>query len=211
MLRKRINFSFSIFQTALLGIGGLTALIVSFVLGILIGKEIQGNSIFNSEVKSQIVKMRIEPLTEVQSPANPSGDEKQSVMNNATSRPLITFYDTLSKTGMKELPSSRHSPGNEKEPQTAKTPGETKKEADNAPKKLYTVQVGAMKDKALADAMVSKLKKAGYSAYIASSESSGKGTWYRVRLGTFPNKEDAQREVLKIKKNEGMQAAVVEK
>lgn len=200
MLRKRINFSFSVFQTVLLGIGGIAALIVSFVLGILIGKEIQGNSIFNSEVKSQIVKMRIEPLTEVQSPVNPSGDEKQSVMNNATSRPLITFYDTLSKTR-----------GREKEPQTAKTAGETKKETDNTPKKLYTVQVGAMKDKALADAMVSKLKKAGYSAYIASSESSGKGTWYRVRLGTFPNKEDAQREVAKIKKNEGMQATVVEK
>lgn len=192
MLRKRINFSFSVFQTVLLGIGGIAALIVSFVLGILIGKEIQGTSIFNSEVKSQVVKMRIEPLAEVESPVNPSGDEKQSVMNNATSRPLITFYDTLSKTGMKDSPSSRHSP-------------------ENAPKKLYTVQVGAMKDKALADAMVSKLKKAGYSAYIASSESSGKGTWYRVRLGTFPNKEDAQREVVKIKKNEGMQAAVVEK
>ncbi len=200
MLRKRINFSFSVFQTALLGIGGIAALIVSFVLGILIGKEIQGNSIFNSEVKSQIVKMRIEPLTEMQSPVNPAGDEKQSVMDNATSRPLITFYDTLSKTR-----------GNEKEPQTAKTAGETKKETDNAPKKLYTVQVGAMKDKALADAMVSKLKKAGYSAYIASSESSGKGTWYRIRLGTFPNKEDAQREIVKIKKNEGMQATVVEK
>lgn len=192
MLRKRINFSFSIFQTALLGIGGMAALIVSFVLGILIGKEIQGNSIFDTEVKSQVVKMRIEPLTEVQSPVNPSGDEKQSVMDNATSRPLITFYDTLSKKGMKEPPSSRHSP-------------------DNAPKKLYAVQVGAMKDKALADAMVSKLKKAGYSAYIASSESSGKGTWYRVRLGTFPSKEDAQREVAKIKKNEGMHATVVEK
>ncbi len=200
MLKKRISFSFSIFQTVLLGIGGIAALIVSFVLGILIGKEIQGNSIFNSEVKSQVVKMRIEPPTEVQSPVNPSGDEKQSVMNNATSRPLITFYDTLSKTR-----------GNKKEPQTAKTAGETKKETDNAPKKLYTVQVGAMKDKALADAMVSKLKKAGYSAYIASSESSGKGTWYRVRLGTFPNKEDAQKEVVKIKKNEGMQATVVEK
>lgn len=200
MLRKRINFSFSVFQTALLGIGGIAALIVSFVLGILIGKEMQGTSIFNSEVKSQVVKMRIEPLAEVQSPVNPSGDEKQSVMNNATSRPLITFYDTLSKTR-----------GKEKEPQTAKTAGETKKETDNAPKKIYTVQVGAMKDKALADVMVSKLKRAGYSAYIASSESSGKGTWYRVRLGTFPNKEDAQREVVKIKKNEGMQATVVDK
>jgi len=209
MLRKRINFSFSVFQTALFGIGGIAALIVSFVLGILIGKEIQGNSIFNSEVKSQIVKMRIEPLTEVQSPVNPSGDGKQSAMDNATSRPLITFYDTLSKKGMTEPPSSRHSPG--KEPQTANTDGERKKETDNAPKKSYTVQAGAMKDKALADAMVSKLKKAGYSAYIASSESSGKGTWYRVRLGTFPNKEDAQREVAKIKKNEGMQATVVEK
>jgi len=60
------------------------------------------------------------------------------------------------------------------------------------------------------DKKLLKLKKNGYSAYIASSESSGK-TWHKVRLGTFSSKEDARKEAARIEKNEGMSATVVEK
>ncbi|MEK7851663.1 MAG: hypothetical protein AAB275_07235, partial [Deltaproteobacteria bacterium] len=138
MPKKRIKFSISIFQAAFLGIGAITTLVSIFVLGILVGREMEGISIFDREAKSQIVKMRIEPLP-VQTPVQTQGgEEKPAVINNVTSKPVITFYDTLTKPRVKAA-------------------GVTK--TDEPSKKIYTIQVGAMKDKTLADEMASKLRK----------------------------------------------------
>jgi cell division septation protein DedD len=44
----------------------------------------------------------------------------------------------------------------------------------------------------MADEEVRKLKKRGYAAFIASADVPGKGTWHRVRLGSFTNKIAAE-------------------
>jgi cell division septation protein DedD len=186
MPRKRIEFSIGIVQFILLGAGGILTLLLSFALGILVGKEMEGIPILEGEVKSQVVRMRIEPLSPIQASVDTSKEEAgPTTMSNFTSKPAITFYDTL--TGKKGA-SAVESPS----------------------KRVYTIQVGAMKDRALAEGLASKMKKNGYSASVASSDTSGK-VLYKVRLGTFPSREDAVREAERIKKNEGLQAMVVEK
>lgn len=193
MADRRMEFSLSTWQALLLLTGGATTLLLIFIFGVMVGKgDIEGLKLFDREVKSEVVKMKIES-TPLDQPSDRTTyhQEDAEMMNNTTSKPVMTFYDTLAK------------------------PGNNRKESlpidyKNDPRKVYAVQVGAMKDKSLADAMVSKLKKFGYSAYIASSESSGK-TWHKVRLGTFSSKEDARKEAERIEKNEGMSATVVEK
>lgn len=203
MTRKRIEFSFSVSQATLLGGGWIITLLLSFAFGILVGREMDGFPILGREARSQVVKMRIEPLPQTQTPISVSEKQgKSEVMNNVTSKPLITFYDTLSKTAA----TGKGTPVVEASNETRK---DTK--SDNSRRKLYTVQVGAMKDRSIADAMASNLKKLGYSAYIVSSESSGKGILHKVRIGTFPSREDAHKEALKIKKNEKLPATVMEK
>jgi len=158
-----------------------------------------GVQLLDREVKSDVVKMKIEsaPLDQP-SDRTTYHQENAEIMNNTTSRPVMTFYDTLAKPGK-----------NEKEPAPSDSKIETK--IDKSSKNVYAVQAGAMRDKSLADALVLKLKKNGYSAYIVSSESSGKGVWHKVRLGAFSNKEDAHKEAARIEKNEGISATVVEK
>lgn len=193
MSRRRIEFSLSSLETILLLCSGLISLLVAFVLGVMVGKsDIKGLPGFEKEVKSDVVKMKIESAP-LEQPADQLTvqNKKTAIMSNTSSKPVMTFYDTLAKNGY-----------NRKE----SLPSDYK----DASRKIYAVQVGAMKDRSLADAMVSKLKTFGYSAYIASSESSGK-SWYKVRLGTFSSREDAQKEAARIEKNEGMSATVVEK
>ncbi|MBM2838862.1 MAG: hypothetical protein HW415_1487 [Deltaproteobacteria bacterium] len=194
MADRRIEFSLSNLETILLLCSGLIVLIVAFVLGVMVGKsDIKGLPGFEKEVKSEVVKMRIEsPPLEQPADQVTAQNNKTASMNNTSSKPVMTFYDTLAK------------PGNNKK---ESLPSDYK----NASRKVYAVQAGAMRDKSLADAMVLKLKKNGYSAYIVSSESSGKGIWHKVRLGAFSNKEDAHKEAARIEKNEGMSATVVEK
>lgn len=193
MSDRRMEFSLSTWQALLLLTGGATTLLLIFIFGVMVGKgDIEGLKLLEREVRSDVVKMKIEsaPLDQP-SERTTYNQENVEIMNNTTSKPVMTFYDTLAK------------------------PGNNRKESlpidyQNASRKVYAVQVGAMKDRSLADAMVSKLKKFGYSAYITSSESSGK-TWHRVRLGTFSSREDARKEASRIEKNEGISATVVEK
>lgn len=69
-----------------------------------------------------------------------------------------------------------------------------------APKPVVEVDAGAARftlhlisyeQRAEADALTSRLKKAGYQPYIVESVEEGKGTWYRVRVGHYSTYEDA--------------------
>lgn len=197
---RRKEFSLNRVGVILKLFGSVAALAVSFFLGIMVGKnDMKGFPGLEKEVKSDVIKMKIESApVELLPVTATSNNEKTGTTDNVISKPEITFYDTLAKpeknVSRGEYTASRNYPV-----------------ADNSGGKVYAIQTGAMKDRALADASVSKLKKKGYSAYISSSESSGKVIWYRVRLGTFSNREEASTEARKIEKNEGISATVVEK
>lgn len=57
----------------------------------------------------------------------------------------------------------------------------------------FAVQVAASQNRVEAEAQVARLKAKGYAPYIVSATVPGKGTWYRVRLGSFSSREDASR------------------
>ena len=56
----------------------------------------------------------------------------------------------------------------------------------------FTLQVAALKDSTKAEEMVSNLKRKGYEAYATTVHITGKGTYYRVRVGHFKNRHDAK-------------------
>ncbi len=57
----------------------------------------------------------------------------------------------------------------------------------------YTVQLEAAQTQAEADEKVAKLKAKGIEAYILKSEVRKRGTFYRVRVGMFPNAREARK------------------
>jgi cell division septation protein DedD len=57
----------------------------------------------------------------------------------------------------------------------------------------YTVQLGASQSRAEALQLASRSSAAGLKAYIAEARLPGKGVWYRVRVGAFPDKAAAER------------------
>ncbi len=72
--------------------------------------------------------------------------------------------------------------------------------------KKITIQVASLKDAEAADRMVAKLKDKWYPAYRTVADIPGKGVWYRVRIGSFKRKAEAQStlERLKIDKINGV-------
>jgi cell division protein FtsN len=57
----------------------------------------------------------------------------------------------------------------------------------------FTVQALSIKDSARASEMVSQLKNKGYAAYKLTADVPGKGTYYRVRVGHFKDRNKAKK------------------
>jgi len=67
--------------------------------------------------------------------------------------------------------------------------------------KSLTVQVASFRNSPDADRLVEKLQKAGYPAYRAIGKVPGKGIWYRVRVGEYASRTEAQKILQKLKQD----------
>jgi len=73
---------------------------------------------------------------------------------------------------------------------------------------LWSVQVAAFKTQAQADGLQRELKKAGFDAYVASAPAADGQTNYRVRVGTFKSKPEAQRMAERVRGERSLAAFV---
>ncbi len=68
----------------------------------------------------------------------------------------------------------------------------------------FTVQVGSFQDQSVAEGLMADLSGRGYDAYLTPEQVPGKGTWYRVRMGRFQKREEAEQFSKKVKAEEGV-------
>jgi cell division septation protein DedD len=72
----------------------------------------------------------------------------------------------------------------------------------------FSLQLSAFQSRAEADRFAARLRDRGYAPYIVSAEVPRKGTWYRVRMGSFPTKEAASRYLADFKRETQLSAFV---
>jgi DedD protein len=77
-----------------------------------------------------------------------------------------------------------------------------------APNGAWTLQLGASLNREDAERQASRLREKGYAPYIMTAEVPGKGTWYRVRMGSFPSKDAATRYLQDFKRETQAEAFV---
>lgn len=70
---------------------------------------------------------------------------------------------------------------------------------------LYTVQLGSFQSIDSAYALEKKLLSKGYPCFVIKSAIPNKGTWYRVRVGTFKTKDKASDYAQQLKNNEKLE------
>src|SRR5690349_3430438 len=61
-----------------------------------------------------------------------------------------------------------------------------------AQSRSFALQIISLTDEAEARSSIAELKQKGIEAYLVKSEVPGKGTRYRVRVGKFPNQQEAK-------------------
>jgi cell division protein FtsN len=93
-------------------------------------------------------------------------------------------------------------PPDEDEPRAGAAPGPGSSTAGQ--KATYTLQVKAAREKPEADAVVEKLRKAGFEPSLIVADVPGKGRVYRVRVGRFENIEKAREFQRRLKAESGL-------
>lgn len=93
------------------------------------------------------------------------------------------------------------------QPRATPKPPPSARPAKAAPTPLsrLTIQVGAFRERAAADAIVKRLKGKGYSAYMAPVSEG----LFNVRVGSFTNREDAERIVKQLETQEKFKPFIV--
>jgi cell division septation protein DedD len=213
---KDKRFYFSRGQFILLGCGFSVASMIVFLLGMLVGQGMEERKI----VKPAEPAMKI-PIRPTQgSNSAPAGPKEE-----------ITFYDTLTRpapaqgrpeeetreakkaekvskaesrenrlTARQEVASVAKRAEDKPAPAASKPrPAEVDAKESRKP---WSVQVNAFPDEKSARTWVDRLKDKGYNAYLSESRSQGK-VWYRVRVGRFESRDEAEKtqEALKRKEN----------
>lgn len=74
--------------------------------------------------------------------------------------------------------------------------------------KTWAVQVNAFPDEPSARTWVDRLKNKGYNAYIAEARNKGR-TWYRVRVGRYGSREDAEKAETMLKTKENLATSFI--
>ncbi|MCA9405283.1 MAG: SPOR domain-containing protein [Candidatus Omnitrophica bacterium] len=65
----------------------------------------------------------------------------------------------------------------------------------------YTIQAASFKDKASAEEVATKMREKGYLAFVVGRDLGAKGTWYRVYVGEFNTKTEADTSLTEVKKD----------
>jgi cell division protein FtsN len=206
---KENRFYFSRVQMVLLGAAFILASVGIFILGMFVGQGIEERKIAKKE--EPLIKIPVKP--EAAGTGGAVGQKRDEITFNesvspATTAPRLREVEKADKPPEKLAKTEARVPKAEKKaekiaPATAKAKMEAVSSAEvTDPAKIWRAQVNAYPDERSAKLLVDRLKIKGYNAYVSEVQNRGR-TWYRVSVGRFNSREEAEKtvEALKTKEN----------
>jgi cell division septation protein DedD len=205
---KENRYYYSRGQMILLGAAFTSAAVVIFFLGMFVGQGVEERKILKKD--EPLVKIPVKPEG---APGGASAQKKDEITFNGpeAKSPAPSAAEEKTKEKPAEKIAATEAPA--PKPVEKKT---VKIAAEEAPKKsepaasaetgesgkVWRAQVNAFPDERSAILLVDRLKNKGYNAYVSDVQNRGK-TWYRVNVGRYDSREQAEKiaDALRTKEN----------
>jgi DedD protein len=219
---KNRRYYFTKGQMALLGGAFTFASVIIFALGMLVGKEIESRK--TARPDEPLLKVPIKPPasggadsgrgkddltfynTLKKTPSSiPGGDSKAedpATEKNASLAAKDKKAQEKEMTGSRAKTESRADKAAAPPPSAGTTPTVDSADSKNNGKN-WTVQANSYPDTKSANDLVDRLKNRGYNAFVTQADVKGK-VWYRVRIGPFASREEAEKTVAALRSNEDL-------
>ncbi|HET6488808.1 MAG TPA: SPOR domain-containing protein [Syntrophales bacterium] len=200
---KEFEFRLGKLGLTLFIIGISFLLFLSFVMGVMIGVNMEGNPDQISQGIPGIIKQKIGRAApgETGGAEKGAGEEAKKAGTAEKGEFKLTFFDTLSKGKVSGSADATPQKAKKEETRREETPTDAARTTVAAAGK-FVIQVASLQDRKKAEDLRDRLNSMGYAPYIDSAELSDRGRWYRVKLKGFETKEEAQKVV------DGLQAKV---
>jgi len=227
---KENRFYFSRGQMVLLGAAFTVASVIIFFLGIFIGKGIEERRLVRKE--EPVVKIPVKPGVQESSAGSTPTARDEITFNDPLPSPIRTSeavpeekpkearrIEAVNVAEVKEknpTPTSTVVPvrtAEKKAEKTGLTPVTAKKiertSGDSQESgKNWRAQVNAYPDERSAKLIADRLKSKGYNAYVSEGQNQGK-TWYRVSVGRYTSRDEADKTLEALRNKENFPKAFV--
>ena len=225
------------FQTFMFFLGLIVLFFLVFALGVIVGKGLDTEDLFQIRKKDKSDKLLASssvtiidkdegekpPKTEPKKAVKPQ--PKVSGKKQAPAKKKVEEVKTAKKPAPKKpVKPVQTKPEKKKEVKVTKKPEPEKVKEENYVAKLdyskpdfpvtdqggkYTVQLGSFQNIDAAYSLEKKLLAKGYPCFVIKAAIPKKGTWYRVRVGTFQTKEKAAAYAKQLKNIEKLEYSQV--
>ena len=227
---KENRFYFSRGQMVLLGAAFTVASVIIFFLGIFIGKGIEERRLVRKE--EPLVKIPVKPSVQESSAGSTPAARDEITFNDPLPSPIRTSeavpeekpkearrIEAVNVAEVKEknpTPTSTVVPVRTAEKKaektgltqvTAKKVGRTSGDSQESGKN-WRAQVNAYPDERSAKLIADRLKSKGYNAYVSEGQNQGK-TWYRVSVGRYTSRDEADKTLEALRNKENFPKAFV--
>lgn len=213
-------------QMILLGGAFTLTSVIIFLIGMFVGKGIEERK--RTKQEEPLVKIPVKPSPKETSGAPAAQSKDEISFNDAPSKSASNVPQAEEKTKEvkaaekvateTKLPAKTEPPATkraEKKVEMGAPPAEAPKKAETTEtaaekdqSKIWRVQVNAYPDERSAKLIVDRLKNKGYNAYATEVQNKGK-TWFRVSVGKYGTREEADRIVEALKSKENFTKAFV--
>lgn len=214
-LKDKVELSLDSRQIFFLFFGGAVAACLVFVLGVMIGRRLEGRERVGDKAATTAAIDPLQALDEL------GGDEAAAEAAPKAEAPAVAppagkggakaaaVIQAPIKDEPKKAEEAKPEPAKEAvkvaepvkleaakdvappPPKPEKAETETKPTDATSKKARYTLQLSSFQVKAEAEAFAAKVSKGGYKPYITESDVPGKGLFYRVRIGGYGSQDEA--------------------
>ena len=154
-----------------------------------------------SEKGDKTVSIELKPKQKPEETSTARKEHEGSSADEGKATRPDTVKQTEARSERQAKPQARP-PAAKPQLQTARK--ETAPVKISGPKLRYTIQVGSYPERSMADDEARNMKKKGYAAFVVATDLSDKGKWFRVRIGSFANKQSAEKLAKELKSKEGI-------
>ena len=228
-MKEKYDLSLDSRQVVSLLVAGIVVLGAVFVLGVLVGKKLAGSQRNDrapdllsalDQKSAALERARAAPTLTFQEELTADGGAARA----AAPKPAVEKKPDAATKSAEAKAEAAKALG-DKRPETTSKPADAgaiavrtapatataaaaKASDGTVPSGAFTLQLGASQNRDDAERMVSRLREKGYAPYIVTAEVPGKGTFYRVRMGSFPTREAAGRYLEDFKRETKTEAFV---
>ncbi len=152
--------------------------------------------------KPPLSTLTLAKATGVVTPMPEKPKETQPPAAQPAQKPETAPATTVAQTAPETTPAAPK-PEAQPSPPTIQTPqaAQAPTPSPAAPKgRQYAIQVASLKDAKSAGIIRDKFRSKGYPAYTQEAVVEGRGQWYRVRIGPYDNRSQAENDLARLQK-----------